>query len=272
MLDECSVVQFVKIYKSGGIFIVNNSKESFMQMIDSICLQSITFCSCLNFSVHLFLDFEVVNWCSWFWKSLSMVNRGGAFSYFRGIHVSSDIRIEISISISLQAGTSKGFESKETYRAGAGKVITSRSRDKLKTLKLHYQSAYHHQTWLNITYLDGFLPTMSHDLLITSCSEITWQTQTILWPPMLEGVWSIKRGSLPQSHVTFHPLYLHYNSAYGRKTWRDCDLPWASSTHKVTWAYNYVVLRDTCQTKIIISPLTQCLHNVYNDVYNGYII
>ena len=113
---------------------------------------------------------------------------------------------------------------------------------------------------------------MSHDLLITSCWGITWQTQTILWPPMLEGVWSIKRGSLPQSHITFHPLYLHYHSAYGRKTWRDCDLPWASSTHKMTWAYNYVALRDTWQTKIIISPLTQCLHNVYNDVYNGYII
>ena len=32
-------------------------------------------------------------------------------------------------------------------QAGAGDVITSRSHENLKTLYLHYQSAYSHQTW-----------------------------------------------------------------------------------------------------------------------------
>ena len=51
-----------------------------------------------------------------------------------------------------QAGTSKGFDSKKTNRADAGDVITSRSRDKIKTY-LHHQSAYNRQTWQ-----DGNLP------------------------------------------------------------------------------------------------------------------
>ena len=40
----------------------------------------------------------------------------------------------------------------EASQAGVGDVITSRSRDKLKTY-LHYQSVYGHQTWQ-----DGKLP------------------------------------------------------------------------------------------------------------------
>ena len=52
-----------------------------------------------------------------------------------------------------QAGTSTGFDLNETNQAGAGDVITSRSRDKLKTLYLHYHSVYDHQTWQ-----DGNLP------------------------------------------------------------------------------------------------------------------
>ena len=41
-----------------------------------------------------------------------------------------------------QAGTSTGFDSNETNQAGAGDDITSRSRDKLKSLYLHYHIAY----------------------------------------------------------------------------------------------------------------------------------
>ena len=51
-----------------------------------------------------------------------------------------------------QAGTFTGFDSKETNQEGAGDVITSRSRDKIKTYP-HYQSAYGYQTWQ-----DGNLP------------------------------------------------------------------------------------------------------------------
>ena len=51
------------------------------------------------------------------------------------------------------AGTSTGFDSSETNQTGAGDVITSRSRGKLKTLYLHYQGLYGYQTWP-----DGNLP------------------------------------------------------------------------------------------------------------------
>ena len=65
-----------------------------------------------------------------------MAYRGGEFSFSQGIHV----RIYISISITT------GFDSNKTNKAGAGNVITSRLRDKLKTY-LHCQSDHDHQTW-----------------------------------------------------------------------------------------------------------------------------
>ena len=40
-----------------------------------------------------------------------------------------------------QAGASRGVDLNETNQPGAGDVITSRLRDKLKTFCLHYQSA-----------------------------------------------------------------------------------------------------------------------------------
>ena len=52
-----------------------------------------------------------------------------------------------------KAHTSRGFDLSNTNQAGAGDVLTSWSRDKLKTLYLDYLSAYGHQTWL-----DGNLP------------------------------------------------------------------------------------------------------------------
>ena len=67
-----------------------------------------------------------------------------------------------------------------------------------------------------VTKLEGFLPT-SFGPLITWSWEIAWQTKTI---------------------------YLHYHNAYGQKAWQDGVLPWATSTHKVTWPYNHVVLQD----------------------------
>ena len=37
-------------------------------------------------------------------------------------------------------------------------------------------------------------------------------------------------------------FYFYYHNAYGHKTWQDDDLSWVTSTHKVTWPYNHVVL------------------------------
>ena len=79
-----------------------------------------------------------------------------------------------------QAGTSIGFDSNETNQAGAGDVITSRSRDKLKHLL--NQSVYGHQTWQDGNLVDGPLPIKSHDPLVMWSCEIMWQTEIIISP------------------------------------------------------------------------------------------
>ena len=77
-----------------------------------------------------------------------MEDRGGEFTFIQGIHLRTDIRIDISISI-IPITTKFGKDGhlqEETNQAGAREVITSRSNDKLNTLYLHYMSAYGHQT------------------------------------------------------------------------------------------------------------------------------
>ena len=69
-----------------------------------------------------------------------MANRVGEFRQ-RYLHFGKTYDHQIR-----QAGTSTGVDSNETNQAGAGQVITSRSRDKQKTY-FHYQSAHGHQTW-----------------------------------------------------------------------------------------------------------------------------
>ena len=49
---------------------------------------------------------------------------------------------------------------------------------------------------------------------------------------------------LSRSRDKLKPLYLHKNYAYGHQTWQDGDLPWRVPTHKVTWLFDHVVLRD----------------------------
>ena len=72
-----------------------------------------------------------------------MADWGCEFSFFQGIHVRIGIRIDTSISIRPMI---PNLLSRYIYRiwlkwdksAGAGDIIKSRSRDKLKTLYLHY--------------------------------------------------------------------------------------------------------------------------------------
>ena len=84
-----------------------------------------------------------------------MADRGCDFSIFEGIHVRFDTRYDMSISVrsltpDLASRHIYRINSNETNQAGAGDVITSRLRDKLKTLYRHYRyrSVYSHQTWL----------------------------------------------------------------------------------------------------------------------------
>ena len=110
-----------------------------------------------------------------------------------------------------QAGTSIGFDSNETNQAGAGDVITSRSRDKLKHLL--NQSVYGHQTWQDGNLVDGPLPIKSHDPLVMWSCKIMWQTKIIispltqsLWPPNVAVWWLTLMGSCLYSLYSYNPL------------------------------------------------------------------
>ena len=81
-----------------------------------------------------------------------------------------------------------------------------KSRDNLKSLYLHYHSAYGHQTWQT-----GDLPwgASTHNDILTFC--------LVRLPDKLKA------------------LYLHYYNIYGHKTRQDDDVPWLPFTHKVKW-------------------------------------
>ena len=85
-----------------------------------------------------------------------MAYRGGELSFFQGIHVRNDIRIDISISVRpMTTKFDKQVHLQDLTQMTLIKLVlvTSKSRDKLKKLYLNYQSAYGHQTWQ-----DGKLP------------------------------------------------------------------------------------------------------------------
>ena len=81
-----------------------------------------------------------------------MTDRGGEFTFFQGIHVIFNIRTDISISIKpITTKFGKQVHLQDLTQIRLIKqvlvTVTSRSRDKLKALYLHYKSAYGHQTW-----------------------------------------------------------------------------------------------------------------------------
>ena len=49
---------------------------------------------------------------------------------------------------------------------------------------------------------------------------------------------------IEKSRGNLKALYLHYCKAYGRQIWQEDNLSWETSTHKITWPYHQVVLRD----------------------------
>ena len=104
---------------------------------------------------------------------------------------------------------------------------------KTKTTNLHYQSAYDHQTWQNDNHLAWWAPAYkSHHLwwrgLVRSCDKLKW-------------------------------LYLYYHSPMTTNFCRMVNylyglLPMKSHGSLITWSCKII-----WQTKIIISPLPQCL-------------
>ena len=86
-----------------------------------------------------------------------MFDRNGEFSFFGGIHVRTDMRINISISvrptINKFSKQVDRVDSNETNQTGAVSAITLRSHDKLKTLYLYYQSTMTTKLGRMITHL-----------------------------------------------------------------------------------------------------------------------
>ena len=73
----------------------------------------------------------------------------------------------------LLAGTSRGVASNETNQAGAGWIITSRSREKLKTIYLYYRVPMATKLGGMVSYLDGLPSIKSHDPSLTWCCDVT---------------------------------------------------------------------------------------------------
>ena len=80
-----------------------------------------------------------------------MADWDGEFIFFQGIQIRTNIIIDISMSIrpmTTKFGKKVYLQDLTKMKlAGAGDVLTSRSRDKLKSLYLKYQSVYGHHTW-----------------------------------------------------------------------------------------------------------------------------
>ena len=78
-------------------------------LVYCVCVKRITLCSYLcssssssstsRSSASCVRYFGIVNLYSWFWKSLNLADWGAEFSFFQGIHVRTEIRFDISISI-----------------------------------------------------------------------------------------------------------------------------------------------------------------------------
>ena len=116
-------------------------------------------CNCLcssssRFSASRVWDCGIVNQYSWLWKSLNMADQGSEFSFFQGIHVRTNIRIDISIPIRPMTTTfGKQVHLGElTQMTLISDVITSWSRHKIK-IHLQNQSTCNHQNCQ-----DGNLP------------------------------------------------------------------------------------------------------------------
>ena len=63
-----------------------------------------------------------------------------------------------------------------------------------------------------------------------------------LWPPKLAGC--CLTHTFLKSRDKLKTFYLCYQSAYGHQTWQNCNLWWWAPIHKVTWHFEYVILKN----------------------------
>ena len=137
-----------------------------------------------------------------------------------------------------------------------------RSSDKLKSLYLHYQSAYGYHTWQESNlpcWTLAYKIAWSFDYVVLRNYITNYHTTTLpqhLWPTNVVGLELILTGfwakgqmnlwslSLVRSPDKLKSLYLRYDSAYSNQTWQDGNFIWWASTYIVTWLLDYVVLTN----------------------------
>ena len=139
-----------------------------------------------------------------------MVDWGSKFSFFQGIHVRIDLRIDISISIGSMAtkyGRQVHLEELTQMKLIKQVMVMSSNQDHMRILKhLLYQSSFGHQTLQH-----GHLPqwATAHKVMwhiwilivIWSC-EIMWEktqisTSTVLMVTKADRWWLTLRGFYP---------------------------------------------------------------------------
>ena len=154
-----------------------------------------------------------------------MANRGGEFSFFQGIGVRIDVRIDISTSIKrmiINFGKQVHLHDLTQTRLIKQVLVTLLRQDHVTNWKhLHYLSAYGHKTWQDGDLL-WWTPAhkVTHDALITWTFEITWQTKIITFP-LSECLWSVKLGRM----VTYLDGLLSIKSHDPLMTWA-CKITW----------------------------------------------
>ena len=165
-----------------------------------VCVKRITLCNCLcspsspsssYFSGSHVRNFKIVNWYFWFWKSLHMADQGGEFGFSHGVHVRTDIRIDIYIFISVRPMATK-FGKQEhlcefTQMRLIKQVLVTLSRQDHVTNLMYCISTNTISMAIKLGRMVANLKqllTMLLYLLFTWSCKITWQTKIdklILW-------------------------------------------------------------------------------------------
>ena len=95
LLDQSNETSWIfPVLKSTKHFL---PKSTVSGRLDSNSEANSTSPSSSRFSTRRVWDFGDVNWYSWFEKSLNRPDWGGELSFFHGIHVRTDIKIDISL-------------------------------------------------------------------------------------------------------------------------------------------------------------------------------
>ena len=93
---------------------------------------------------------------------------------------------------------------------------------------------------------------MQHSILKSRLKEQIYSPPLRFFYQQLLADWSESIWNLRLQHLIL--LYLHYHNVYAHQTWSGGDLQLGGPTHKITWYFDHMILREiktTSQTKTI---------------------